>query len=118
MTTTETLPSKEELDFSYVYGTLFSLSATIEYIQAIQGLMAERKANYARNKARKAEIACQAVYNTLEREITKNMSPEQKQVSLDAIEHHKNTVYNFFLLSSDEQRRVCNLMDKLKKERK
>lgn len=105
-------------DFATVYGTIFSLSTTLEYLVCIQALMAERKANYARNKAIEAEKACQVVHDVLYREMTKRLSPEEKAISEAAIDHHKKLVYEFFLLDRHEQVRVEKLMDKIRKERK
>lgn len=113
---TEELSTKDQLDFATVYGCIFSLSTTIEYLACTQGLMAERGANYARNKAKAAEEACQVVYNTLEREITKRMNDEQKKVALTAIDEHKKMVYDIFLLTPDHQRRIKSLINKLQKE--
>lgn len=112
----EELTTKDQIDFSYVYGTIFSLSTTIEFLVAIQGLMGERKANYAQNKAREAEKACQLVYDILNREITKRMTAEQKVISQTAIDEHKGVIYDFFMLNYDRQRRVKSLIAKLTKE--
>lgn len=109
--------TKQELDFNTLFGTLFSLDATIEYTQVSQGLFAEKGANYARNKAKDAEVACSVLYNSLIREVTKNMTPIEKQTTLEHIENHKNLVYDFFLLDGQEQVRIRKLIDKIKKER-
>lgn len=113
---TEELTTKDQIDFAYIYGTIFSLTTTIEFLTAIQGLMAERRANYAQNKAREAEYACQKVHDMLLREITKLMTPEEKELSSKAIDNHKETIYDFFMLTADHQRRIKTLIAKLKKE--
>ena len=114
----QSLTQKQETDFATIFGTLFVLKTAAEYLAVMQGLMAERKANYALNKSKKAEEAVVTVYQSLEREATKKLSPAEKQIILDSAEQHNNLVYSFFLLSQQEQLRVKNLIDKIKKERK
>lgn len=105
------------MDFAVIYGTLFSLSTTLEYLDTIQVLFAEKGAKYALNKAREAEKSCEVILTTLHREMTKRMTPEEKAVSDHAIEHHKDLIYSFFLLDADKQRRVSGLINKLKTDR-
>ena len=110
------LTEKQQLDFSTIYGSIFALGVTVEYLSAVQGLLAERGAKYALNKAREAEKSCEVVLTTLNREMTKRMTPEEKAISEHAIEFHKDLVYSFFLLDTDKQRRVSSLIKKLKAE--
>lgn len=79
--------------------------------------MESRGANYIANKTTQAETACQVVYKSLEREITKRMNDEQKVIALAAIEEHKTIVYDFFTMDSGDQKRVRGLLTKIKKER-
>lgn len=109
--------TKEELDFSTVYGTLFSLGTTVEYLACLRGLMLERNAKYVANKAKQAEDACQFVYDTLEREMMKRLTLEEKAIAMAAIDHHKLLIYDFFLMDNNDQHRVKQLMDKIKKQR-
>ena len=111
------LTEKQQLDFSTVYGAIFALGVTSEYLQSLQGLLAERNAKYALNKAREAEKSCEVILTTLHREMTKRMTAEEKAISAHAIEHHKNLIYAFFLLDPDQQRRVSGLITKLKSEK-
>jgi len=111
------LTEKQQLDFSTIYGSIFALGVTVEYMSAVQGLLAERNAKYALNKAREAEKACEVVLTTLHREMTKRMTAEEKAISDHAIEHHKDLVYSFFLLDTTDQKRIKNLMDKIKREK-
>jgi hypothetical protein len=86
-------------------------------MDAIQPVMASRKANYAVNKAKTAEAACKGLETILMRELVKKMTPDEKAVALAAIEEQKQILYSFFLLEPDGQRRVKNLISKLNKER-
>lgn len=108
--------SKDEIDFSTVYGTLFSLSTTLEYLTATMALMKERNAKNLANRALEAEKACQIVHNALEYEITKKMSSYERDITLSAVEHHKDTVYGYFVLNTDNQRKVKELMNTLREE--
>lgn len=109
--------TRDEMDFNTLYGCMFSLSTSIEYLICVRGIMLERKINYPANKALQAENACQVIYNSLEREITKYMTPEQREIALSAVEYHKQIVYDFFLMDNNDQHRVKQLMDKIKKQR-
>ena len=113
---TDQLTEEQFLEFSILYGTLFSLSVTLEYCDGIVPVMASRKANYAVNKAKTAEAACKALETILMRELVKKMTPDEKAVALAAIEEQKQILYSFFMLEPDRQRRVKNLISKLNKE--
>jgi len=108
------LTEKQQMEFSVIYGSIFALGVTCEYLQALEGTLAERNAKYALNKAREAEKSCEGVLTTLNREMTKRMTPEEKAISEHAVEFHKDLVYSFFLLDTDKQRRVSSLIKKLK----
>lgn len=113
---TEEVSTKDQQDFDVIYGTIFSLATVHEFLEGVQGIMGERKANYARNKAREAQTACKFVHDLLLREITKRMTPEQRAIAECAVEEHRNIIYDFFMLTNDHQRRVKGLIKKLKDE--
>jgi len=108
------LTEGQKYELAIVYGTIFMLSAAIDSIGAVQGILLDRDAKYAINKAKNAEKACNAVLKVLEREKTKYMTAEEKKVSELAVETQKELIYSFFLLEPDQQRRVSGLIKKLK----
>lgn len=116
MSTTQ-LSERDEHDFHVISGTIFSLATTLEYLDATDIVMRDRKANYIANKSKQAENACQMLYERLLREFTKTMSHEEKKVTMDGIEAQKNLVYSFFSLDGTDQTRVMGLIHKLKKEK-
>jgi predicted transcriptional regulator with HTH domain len=114
---TETLSPKDEYDFNVVYGCLFSLSVTTEYLDAVRVVMDDRKAKYVSNKSKEAQKACEFVKTTIEREITKRMNDEQKTIALGAVEQQKQIIYDFFLMDTNDQHRIKQLINKLKREK-
>ncbi len=110
------LTERQQYELAIVYGTIFMVSAAIDTLEALQGIMFDRDAKYAINKAKDAEKACNAVLKILEREKTKYMTEDEKKVSAAAVESQKDLVYSFFMLDADKQRRVKHLIEKLKKE--
>lgn len=114
---TESLSPKDEYDFNVIYGCLFSLDVTVEYLAAVQVVMSDRKANYVSNKSREAAKACGFVKNVIQREITKRMTPEQKAIAMAAVEHQKKLIFDFFLMDANDQHRIENLIKKIKKEK-
>jgi len=117
MDTIDQLTETQLYDFNVAYGCLFSLSTVVDYLDAIQPVMASRKANYAVNKAKTAEAACKGLETILMRELVKKMNPDEKAVALAAIEEQKQILYAFFVLDVDDQRRVKTLISKLNRER-
>jgi hypothetical protein len=111
------LTPAEELNFHYKYGTLFSLSTAIEYAQSIAGIYGEEGNAYAKNKAIEVEKCCGKLHAAIERDITSGLPPEEKAIALQAVEHHKGIVYDFFLLDAKDQKRISNLISKIKKEK-
>lgn len=115
-TVQETIPS-EDVSFAHIYSALFALSVSVEVLQALQGILSERKHNYAINKAKEAEKACNTAYKVVERAIVRGLLPEQSKIMLEAVEQQKSTMYDFFLLDTEDQRRVRGLIAKIKKDR-
>ncbi|MFD2163705.1 hypothetical protein ACFSJU_14945 [Paradesertivirga mongoliensis] len=108
--------TKEELNFNYIYGTIFSADTTAEYAESLATILNEQGQNYERNLAEQAGKACTKLGNALRRLLTKNMNDEQKAIALAAVDHHKDLVYDFFLLDCKQQQRVKGLIAKMKKE--
>lgn len=117
MSDNNTLTEGQQYELAIVYGTIFMLNASVDCIQALQGVLLGRGAKYAINKAKDAEKACNAVLRVLEREKTKYMTDEEKKISAEAVESQKELVYNFFMLDAEQQRRVSGLISKLKSEK-
>jgi hypothetical protein len=103
----------EEIEHNYMLGTLFSIDTTTEYIESLQ-TMTDRKDNYAHKKFDDAVKSCGLVRKNIERKLYQGTNQDQKQLIDDAIDYHKTLVYDFFLLDGDKQRRVRNLIDKIK----
>lgn len=107
---------EEELDFNTKYGCLFSLSATLEYAQMVQGIFGQQKNNYGKNVAKRMEEICNQLTTVLKRDITAGMNEAEKFIALSAIEHQKNIIYSFFILTPKNQRRIEGLIKKLQQE--
>jgi hypothetical protein len=103
----------EELEHNYMLGTLFSIDTTVEYIESIQ-TMTDKKDNYAHKKFDDVVKSCGLVKKNIERKLYQGRNEKEKQIINDAIDYHKTLVYDFFLLDGDKQRRVRNLIDKIK----
>lgn len=116
-TSNTTLTEGQQYELAIIYGTIFMLNASVDCIEALQGVLLGRGAKYAINKSKDAEKACNAVLKILEREKTKYMTEDEKKVSAAAVESQKELVYNFFMLDAEQQRRVSGLISKLKSEK-
>jgi len=106
-----------EIDFGTVYGTLFSLATTTEYLECVDVLFAKRKVNYLQNKAVEANKQCKVVYNLIEKEMNRHMSAEQRSLTNGAVEQHKELIYDFFKMDAKDQVRIKGLMNKILKEK-
>lgn len=112
----QNLTPEEELDFNTRYGALFTNDTAIEYAQMVQAIYAQRDNNYGKNLAIKVEEACTKMNNLMRRDITAGMTEPEKFIALSAIEHQKNIIYSFFILSTKSQRRIEGLIKKLQQE--
>lgn len=109
--------TQTELDFSVLYGTLFTIDNAREYLIASGAMFSEHGHKYIVNKCKEAENALNTVYNALMRGATKNLNDIEKKVIMDALEQHKTLVYRFFLLDEQDQTRVAGLINKILKEK-
>lgn len=107
---------KSELEFNYVYGTIFSMDTSGEYAESVETILKEKGFKYERNLANQAAKCCKKLGDALRRLITKGMNAEQKAIALAAVEHQKEIIYEFFLLDGKSQERVLGLILKLKKD--
>jgi hypothetical protein len=112
-TETETTSLKASTDFATIFSCFFSLSVSIETLQALQGLLSEQGHSYAKNKAKEAEKACNTCYEQIERAIGKGLGAESKHIMLEAVELQKNTLYRYFVLDEADQDLVRDFIDKL-----
>ncbi len=112
----QNLTPEEELDFNTKYGCMFSLSATKDYAQMVQGIFGQQKNNYGKNVAKRLEDACTQMDNVLRRDVVAGMTEAEKFIALSAIEQQKNIIYSFFILSTKSQHRIEGLIKKLQRE--
>jgi len=116
MTTEQNLTETEEASFQLLYGFIFSMSMSIEYMDGIKPMLQAAGGRNALSKVLSAEETLKSLKGTIWHHFTKNMPPDQVGVFEQAIESHSETVYKMFSLGPDKQRRVWNLIEKLNKE--
>lgn len=114
---TTPLTEEQEYTFNVLYGFLFSLSLSNEYIQAMSAIVEDRGSNYVKNKVKESEKANDALLAVIKREFTKTLSDAERGVTLQAIEDQKAFVYKIFMLDADDQKRVKGLINKILKDR-
>lgn len=113
-----TMTEGEAYEFNLQYATLFLTETIVTYFEAVQAIYSLKGDNYTTNKLKEAETACIKAIVCIKRNLTAGMPEQQKEIALQAVEHHKGLVYEIFSLEVDEQARVRNLITKLKKERR
>jgi hypothetical protein len=109
------LTEDQQIDFSVLYGSLFSLTLVTDYLDALQPILKERNAKNTHTKVIEAENVCNALKNIVQYEFMKKLSSVERDIFLKAVESHSETVYRMFALDLDKQKLVWELIENLNK---
>jgi len=111
------LSEEQQISFSVLYGLVFSLSLVVDYLDGAEPIITDRNNNYASNKLKEAYVACNKLSEVMTREFTKTLSPQNKVITLAAIEEQKNFIYSIMMLDASDQHRVKGLIGKILKDK-
>lgn len=107
------LTEDQQIDFSVLYGCLFSLTLCAEYLDGLKPILKERNAKNTHSKVIEAENICIAIKNTVHYEFMKTLNKHEQEVFLKAVDMHSETIYTMFALDIDKQKLVWELIESL-----
>lgn len=102
-------PLKDEVTFAYEISTIIAADVLKQYAGGLATMYKDKRDNHKRNRITSIEKDCQHVMNMLNREL-KPVIPHIESY----IEDRMQILYDVVGLPSEDQKRVINLIRKIK----
>lgn len=112
------LTEDRQMTFALIFGVLFSLRLTTDYIDGLYPIIDGNNSNWVKNKAKGAEKACNTLKTVINREFQKTMDSHTKEVFNKAFDIQQDLVYSVLGLDPEHQDKVRDLILKLNNNEK